>query len=66
MSVLAYAWGRRRSGQLSPFKLACPFLPTTMWSCTAMPSELAMSMTGLGHLDVGLRERGIAGGVVVQ
>src|SRR5437016_2342703 len=25
-----------------PFKLACPFLPTMMWSCTEMPSGLAM------------------------
>ena len=22
----------------SPFRLACPFLPTMMWSCTEMPS----------------------------
>jgi len=26
-----------------PFKLACPFLPTMMWSCMAMPSGLAIS-----------------------
>src|SRR5258708_39862966 len=26
-----------------PFKLACPFLPTMMWSCTEMPSGPAMS-----------------------
>ncbi|MEH2493686.1 hypothetical protein V1294_000165 [Bradyrhizobium sp. AZCC 1678] len=24
-----------------PFKLACPFLPTMMWSCTEMPSGVA-------------------------
>jgi hypothetical protein len=28
----------------SPFKLACPSLPTMMWSCTAMPSGFATSM----------------------
>ena len=27
----------------NPFMLACPFLPTMMWSCTEMPSGLAMS-----------------------
>ncbi len=27
-----------------PFKLACPFLPTMMWSCTEIPSGVAMSM----------------------
>src|SRR5882757_7170478 len=25
-----------------PFKLACPFLPTMMWSCTEMPSGVAI------------------------
>ncbi len=30
-----------------PFKLACPFLPTMMWSCTEMPSGAAMSMMAL-------------------
>jgi hypothetical protein len=30
-----------------PFKLACPFLPTMMWSCTEMPSGEAMSMIAL-------------------
>lgn len=28
-----------------PFKLACPFLPTMMWSCTAIPSGFATSIT---------------------
>jgi hypothetical protein len=27
-----------------PFMLACPFLPTMMWSCMEMPSGAAMSM----------------------
>ena len=31
----------------SPFKLACPFLPTMMWSCTEMPSGVAMSTIAL-------------------
>ena len=30
-----------------PFRLAWPFLPTMMWSCTAMPSGLAISMIAL-------------------
>ncbi len=30
-----------------PFRLAWPFLPTMMWSCTEMPSGLAMSMIAL-------------------
>src|SRR5262249_7012222 len=36
-------------GQISrsPFKLACPSLPTMMWSCTAMPSGFATSMIAL-------------------
>jgi hypothetical protein len=29
---------------LSPFKLVCPLLPTMMWSCTAIPSGVAISM----------------------
>jgi hypothetical protein len=29
-----------------PFKLACPFLPTMMWSCTEMPSGVAMRPAG--------------------
>ena len=28
----------------NPFKLACPFFPTMMWSCTEMPSGAAMPM----------------------
>jgi hypothetical protein len=33
------------SAQISrnPFKLACPSLPTMMWSCTEMPSGFATS-----------------------
>jgi hypothetical protein len=31
----------------NPFMLACPFLPTTMWSCTEMPSGEAISMIAL-------------------
>jgi hypothetical protein len=30
-----------------PFKLACLFLPTMMWSCTEMPSGVAISMIAL-------------------
>jgi hypothetical protein len=30
-----------------PFKLACPFLPTMMWSCTEKPSGAAMSTIAL-------------------
>ena len=29
----------------APFKLACPSLPTMMWSCTAMPSGRANATT---------------------
>ena len=32
---------------LSPFRLACPCLPTMMWSCTEIPSGLAMSTIAL-------------------
>jgi hypothetical protein len=28
----------------NPFKLACPSLPTMMWSCTEIPSGLATEM----------------------
>ena len=54
------------TGQISciPFKLACPFLPTMMWSCTEMPSGDLDDR--LGHMDIGLRERRIAGGMVVH
>ena len=36
-------------GQISriPFRLACPPLPTMMWSCTEMPSGTEMSMIAL-------------------
>src|SRR5580692_1972988 len=30
-----------------PFRLACPFLPTMMWSCTEIPSGAAMSTIAL-------------------
>jgi len=49
----------------SPFRLACPFLPTMMWSCTATPSGRTMS-TIPGHPDIGLRRGGIAAVVVVH
>jgi hypothetical protein len=29
-------------GRRIPFKLACPFLPTMMWSWTEMPSGVAI------------------------
>ena len=32
----------RRQINRIPFKLACPFLPTMMWSCTEMPSGVAI------------------------
>jgi hypothetical protein len=57
----------RRFDQISfsPFMLAWPLLPTMMWSCTEMPSGVAMS-TIAGHLDIGLRRGRIAGGVIVH
>jgi hypothetical protein len=37
---------RRKVPQIScsPFKLACPSRPIMMWSCTSMPSGLAVWM----------------------
>jgi hypothetical protein len=34
---------RVRQISFNPFKLACPRLPTMMWSCTEIPSGVAMS-----------------------
>ncbi len=31
----------------NPFKLACPFLPTMMWSCTAIPNGAAIATIAL-------------------
>ena len=46
--------------------LAKPFLPMMMWSCTEMPSGLAVSMIVLRHVDIGARGRRIAGRMVVD
>jgi hypothetical protein len=46
------------------FKLAWPFLPTMMWSCTATPSGPAVD-DRFGHLDIGLRRGRIAEGMIV-
>ena len=49
----------------SAFKLACPSLPTMMWSCGN--AERARHLDdSLRHLDVGARGRRIAGGVFVH
>ena len=50
----------------NPFRLACPSLPTMMWSWTSMPSGRATSTICLRHLDVGARRRRIAGGMIVH
>jgi hypothetical protein len=49
-----------------PFKLACPFLPTMMWSCTAIPERLGDVDDRFRHLDIGLRRRRIATRMVMQ
>jgi len=50
----------------SPFKHACPSLPTIKWSCTEIPSGFATSTIVLRHLDAGMRGCRIAGGMIVH
>jgi len=40
--VIGFSMGLVQISRI-PFRLACPFLPTMMWSCTAMPSGVAIA-----------------------
>jgi len=49
-----------------PFWLACPFLPTMMWSCTEMPGGVAISTIALVLWMSACDRRRVAGGMIVH